>query len=51
MQKKRQLLFASCLHFVHFACFLLRSYTKKHEKASGEARKSGAEGATLKLVL
>ena len=44
----------SCLHLVCISftsLFLLRSYTKRHEKAPGKARKLGAEGATLKLVL
>ena len=36
---------------IHFACFLLRNYIKRHEKAPGATRKSGAKGATLKLVL
>ena len=45
----------SCLHLVCISftsLFLLRSYTKRHEKAPlGKARKLDAEGANLKLVL
>ena len=38
--------------FIVFALmiFRLRSYKKRHEKALGKARKSGAEGESLKLL-
>ena len=33
-----------------FISFVWQSYGKRHEKALGKARKSGAEGESLKLL-